>query len=129
AGAELGDWAPAVDGEEGMRARGAELAPEPRRDLVDRPDAVVDEARRLGGDEAPSIVEREEPPRALAEDVLDGPDAAVGEEDLRVGREALPHARPPRDDDQVGGLEPRRDAVEVGEAGGHAGDRLLLLVE
>ena len=41
----------------------------------------------------------------------------------------LPHRRPGGDDDQVGGLEPRRQLVEVGEARGDAGDQLLPRVE
>jgi len=45
----------------------------------------------------------------------------------REGR--LAHAGPARDDDEVGGLEPRRLQVELLEAGGDAGDVLLALVE
>ena len=41
----------------------------------------------------------------------------------------LPMLGPPGDDDEVGGLEPRRQPVEVGEARRDAGDRLLLLVQ
>ena len=41
----------------------------------------------------------------------------------------LAHARPAGDDDQVGRLQPGGHLVEVDEAGGHAGDQLLALVE
>jgi hypothetical protein len=129
AGTQLHDGPPAVDGEERMRARRPDLPAEPRGHLVDRLDAVVDERRRLRRRELPAIAEREQPAGTRAVDVLDGPDAPVREHDLRVRREALPHAGAARDDDQVGRLEARRDAVQVGEARRNAGDRLLLLVE
>ena len=47
----------------------------------------------------------------------------------RVERLRLPHAGPRRQDHQVARLEAAGQAVEVGEAGGDAGDLLLALVE
>ena len=41
----------------------------------------------------------------------------------------LPHRRPGRDDDQVGRLQAGRHLVEIGEAGGDAGDQLLARVQ
>ena len=47
-----------------------------------------------------------------------------------VEREAgLPHRRAGGDDDQIGRLQARRHLVEVGEAGRHAGDELLVRVQ
>jgi hypothetical protein len=129
AGTQLDDRPPAADREERVRAGGPDLAPERRRDLVDGLDAVVDEGRGLGVHEVPLIVEGAQTAGAGADDVLDRPHAAVGEHDLGVGRETLPHAGAPRDDDEIRRLQTRRQAIEVGEAGGDARDRLLLLVE
>lgn len=37
----------------------------------------------------------------------------------------LPHAGPPRDHDEIGRLEPRRNVVEVVKSGGNARDMLF----
>jgi hypothetical protein len=70
-----------------------------------------------------------------------GPEQLVADRDVRHGRpagrgrerrvqgERLPHRWPCRDDDEVGRLEAGGEAVEVGEAGGDAGDLAVVLVE
>ena len=47
----------------------------------------------------------------------------------RIEGQRLPHRRPGRHDDQVGGLETRGEAIQVGEAGGDAGDLAVVFVE
>ena len=59
---------------------------------------------------------------SAAVDLLDRRDAPVREDDLAVGRKAFPDRRPRRDDDQFRPLQPRRDLVEVGEAGREAAE-------
>ena len=56
-----------------------------------------------------------------------GPAADVGDD--VEGEARLPHARPRREDDEVAGLKAAGEPVEIGEAGGNAGDLLLPLVE
>ena len=70
-----------------------------------------------------------------------GPEQLVADRDVRHGRpagrgrercvqgERLPHRWSCRDDDEVGRLEAGGEAVEVGEAGGDAGDLAVVLVE
>jgi hypothetical protein len=61
-------------------------------------------------------------------DIAHGRPAGRGGEWCVEGQR-FPHRRPRRDDDQVGGLEAGGEAVEVGEAGGDAGDLAVVLVE
>ena len=129
AGVDLGERPPPLDGEKRVTPRGAHRAPETGRHLENGLVAIVDEGRRLGRREFPLVGQREEPPRACLDDLLDHADAAVREHDLGVGGETLPHARSSRHDDQIRRLQPREQPVEVGEAGRHAGHRLLVLVE
>jgi len=112
-----------------MRRGGLDAATQARAHFEGGLHAVVDEVRGRGTAElVGGIVQRAQRAGTRAADILDGGQAAVVLQDLRVGAEALSHRWPGREDDQVGVLQARRHLVEIVEAGGQAGDRALVLV-
>ncbi len=106
----------------------------PRPQAEHRLHAVVDERARAHHTEPPVVAEGVQPDilASLApSDELADSHAHPGGRlcDQRIGCQALPHGGSCSDDDQVAGLETRGEAVEVGEAGGHAGDLAAVVVQ
>ena len=122
AGPQTVEGLPAVNGQEGVRESRLHGAAQPRRDAEDGLDAVVNVMARRGQPELEVVAEREQARCPRSVDLFNRPDAAVGEHDLAVEGDALSHRRPGGDDDEVRRLEAGGHRVELGEAGGEAGE-------
>src|SRR5690606_1494697 len=118
---------PALQGEERMRRRGPDPAPEAGRHLEYRLDPVVHPIRRTGAAQAQVVVERAQRAGPPAADFLDGGDRTVVLDDLGIRAEAFAHGRARRQDQQVGRLQAGGHLVELGVAGRQAGDAAAAL--
>ncbi len=120
---------PAIDGQERMRRCGLDHTPQSGCDPKHRFQSIINKIARLGRGEAQTLIQCQQRCLALPHDRFDGCDPAIGEQDLAAGFQALTHRRPPRADDQVGGLQAGGLHVEVDEAGRQAGDGFVAMIE
>jgi hypothetical protein len=100
----------------------------------DRLNALVEEGAGADRAQAPvpvqGVDEQVLPGLPAPDQLADGQPPAAG----RLGHQRLPgqalaHRRPGRDDDEVGVLQPRGQAVQLGEAGGDPGQLAVVVVQ
>src|SRR5215213_10747359 len=126
---QLAELAPSDDRKERMGNSGLDLTSEPRLDLENRLDAVIDISTGPGPGELQVPGEGHQAALSAGVDLFDGVDAAVVEQDLGVRAQALAHRRSRGENDQVALVEARGEAVEVFEARLDTRYFALLLVE
>ena len=128
--AQLLEALPPLDGEKGVRRRGQDLPSEGRAHAPDRLAPVVDEGARARRHQPALRIEADQRRAAPVHARLDRLQATR----LRIEHpaaldDALAHGRTPGDDDEVAGLQAAGALVEVREAGGHARDGAVALVQ
>src|SRR5215213_10876850 len=126
---QLAELAPSDDRKERMGNSGLDLTSEPRLDLENRLDAVIDISTGPGPGELQVPGKGHQAALSAGVDLFDGVDAAVVEQDLGVRAQALAHRRSRGENDQVALVEARGEAVEVFEARLDTRYFALLLVE